>query len=205
MYIVRGQLRSNMQTLGLSDSTPRSESRLKSLFWPSIRTASDVDYIGVQGYWLCTILAVASFVFLTAARHPLIGAVMLPFFYVGGVGIREHSRYAATIVLVVYVADSLASFPLILGPQAVGRAIFAALLLSNFRATWITSRWKPETKEATPPPRLAETWTDKFEDRLPSRLWPGVRVPYYVLSGSVLLLYGIGLAVKWSANSASDH
>jgi hypothetical protein len=39
-----------MQTLGLSDSTPRTESRLKSLFWPTIQTGSDVDYLGAQGY-----------------------------------------------------------------------------------------------------------------------------------------------------------
>jgi hypothetical protein len=37
-----------MQTLGLSDSMPRSESRLKSLFWPSIESSSDVDYLGAQ-------------------------------------------------------------------------------------------------------------------------------------------------------------
>src|SRR6266436_4591073 len=37
-----------MQTLGLSDSTPRSESRLKSLFWPSIQSSSDVDYLGAR-------------------------------------------------------------------------------------------------------------------------------------------------------------
>jgi len=45
-----------MQTLGLSDSTIRSESRLKSLFWPSIQSGADVDYLAVQGFWVCTML-----------------------------------------------------------------------------------------------------------------------------------------------------
>lgn len=40
-----------METLNLSDSTPRSESRLKSLFWPSIQNGADVDYLGTPGYW----------------------------------------------------------------------------------------------------------------------------------------------------------
>lgn len=45
-----------MQTLGLSDSTVRTEGRLKSLFWPSIQTGADVDYLAVQGFWVCTIV-----------------------------------------------------------------------------------------------------------------------------------------------------
>ena len=41
-----------MQTLGLTDSAPRTEGRLKSLFWPSIKTGDDVDYLGTQGFWV---------------------------------------------------------------------------------------------------------------------------------------------------------
>src|SRR5258708_5436806 len=65
-----------MQTLGLSESAPRSEGRLKSLFWPSIQTGSDVDYLGAQGYWVCTFAALLSFVFSTASGHPLMGALV---------------------------------------------------------------------------------------------------------------------------------
>src|SRR5438045_1619006 len=46
-----------MQILGLSDSTPRTESRIKSLFWPSIRSEVDIDYITKQGFWLCVVVA----------------------------------------------------------------------------------------------------------------------------------------------------
>jgi hypothetical protein len=53
-----------MEILGLAESTPKTESRLKSLFWPSIQSGADVDYLGAQGYWVCTIVAVMSFVFL---------------------------------------------------------------------------------------------------------------------------------------------
>jgi hypothetical protein len=58
-----------MQTLGLSDSMPRSESRLKSLFWPSIQSSSDVDYLGAQGYWVCAVIAVLSFVVLAVSSR----------------------------------------------------------------------------------------------------------------------------------------
>jgi hypothetical protein len=61
-----------MQTLGISDSTSRSESRLKSLFWPSIESGADVDYLAVQGYWVCTVVAALSFVFLFVAHQPVL-------------------------------------------------------------------------------------------------------------------------------------
>jgi hypothetical protein len=35
-----------VETLNLSGSSARSESRLKSLFWPQIENGSDVDYLG---------------------------------------------------------------------------------------------------------------------------------------------------------------
>jgi hypothetical protein len=52
-----------MQILGLSDSTPRSESRFKTLFWPSIRHEYDVDHVTRQGFWICLVVAIATLVF----------------------------------------------------------------------------------------------------------------------------------------------
>jgi hypothetical protein len=179
--------RHKMQTLGLSDLTPRSESRLKSLFWPSIHTASDVDYLGAQGYWVCAIIAALSFVLLAFTGQWITGAVVLLFYFVGGVGVRERSQYAAVIVLVMYVLDTLVT-----GPSIV-RVIVGALLLSNLRATWIASRWKPESDEGVLPPRLDETWSDRFADALPTWLWPKVRIPYYIFSFCLLALVVIGL------------
>jgi hypothetical protein len=180
-----------MQTLGLSDSTLRSESRLKSLFWPSIHTGSDVDYLGAQGYWVCAVVAVFSFIFLVISGHAIIGTIVLLFYYLGGVGVRERSRYAAAVVVGMYVMDMVAAGPMA-GPIVV-RVLVAALLLSNLRATWIAWHWKAESEEAMLPPRLGETWGDKFADKLPMWLWPKVRVPYYVPSGCYLVLAAIGL------------
>ncbi len=68
-----------METLGLSDSSQRSDGRLKSLFWPSIQNGTDVDYLGTQGYWVCTIAAVLSCVFLVINNQPITGAAVLLF------------------------------------------------------------------------------------------------------------------------------
>ncbi|MBZ5572395.1 MAG: hypothetical protein LAO09_11025 [Acidobacteriia bacterium] len=178
-----------MQTLGISDSTPRTESRLKSLFWPSIQTGSDVDYLGAQGYWVCTVVSVLSFVFLVVSGQPISGIFVLLFYYLGGVGVRERSRYAATVVLLAYVGDTLET------GLGVLRVLIGALLLSNLRATWIASRWKPASEEAILPPRLSETWADKLADRLPMWLWPKVRIAYYVFSVCFLVVLALGLAI----------
>src|SRR5258708_33232951 len=137
-----------MQWLCLSHARPRPGSRLKSLFWPSIQTGSDVGYLGAQGYWVCALGAGFSLAFSAIAAHAIVGALVCLFYYLGGVGVRERSRYAAAAVLAMYVAGMLVS------GGGVVNAIVAALLLSNLRATWIASHWQPESDEAILPPRF---------------------------------------------------
>jgi hypothetical protein len=158
-----------MQTLGLSASTLRTESRLKSLFWPSIQSSSDVDYLGAQGYWVCTIVALLSAALLTFAGRPMIGAVVFLFYYIGGVGVRERSACAAAVVLLMYILDTLVT-----GPGVVS-VLIAALLFSNLRATWTASSWKLDSDAATLPPRFADTWSDRFADKVP---------PFFVAQGT---------------------
>ncbi len=88
----------------------------------------------------------------------------------------------------MYLLDTLLS-------PGVIRILFAALLLSNLRATWIASGWKPGSEEAFLPPRLNETWTDKFRDMLPGWLWPKARIFYYIFSAAFLLLAAFGVVM----------
>jgi len=177
-----------MQTLGISNSTPPSENRLKSLFWPSIQTGDDVDYLGTQGYWVCAIIAVFSLVTVLMQGHVIMGPLFFLYYYLGGVGVREHSRYAAAVVLIMFVVDT------VLAPGAL-KVFLDAVLLSNLRATWIAASWKPESTEAAMPIRLSETWGDKFADKLPMWLWPKVRVLYYVYSATLLAFTFIGVVM----------
>ena len=177
-----------MQTLGLSDAMPRSEGRLKSLFWPSVQSSNDVDYLGAQGYWVCAIVGLISGVFLVFLGSPWVGALVFAFYFLSGVGVRERSQYAAGCVFVAYFADML------VGGLGIVKIVLCALLLANFRATWMASRWKPDSAEAVPPPRWNQSWSDKFADKLPAWLWPKVRYPYYTLSVFYLGLLGLGIA-----------
>jgi hypothetical protein len=183
-----------MQTLGLSDSTTRSESRLKSLFWPSIESGADVDYLAVQGFWVCTIVGTMSLVLLTLGSHPITGVLVFLLFHLGGIGVREHNPFAATIMLVYYMVDFLASALFLLSPAiGVVRIIIIALLLSNVRATWIADHWKPDSEETALPPRFGETFVDKLADRWPAFVWPKVKLLYYIFSVGYLALTVAGL------------
>ena|SRR5437868_942293 len=187
-----------MQTLGLSDSTTRTENRLKSLFWPSIQSGADVDYLAVQGFWVCTFVGLASFVVLAFLAHqPINGILVFLLFHLGGVGVREHNPFAAAILLVYYVVDFLASFLLLAVNPGIGvlRAIITALLLSNLRATWIASGWKTDSEEAALPPRLEETFLDKLADKWPAFIWPRIKIVYYIFSFGYLVLVVAGLIV----------
>jgi len=170
-----------MQTLGVSDSTPQAENLLKRLFWPSIRTGSDVDTLASQGYWICVIVALFAVLTGALAGHPISGLCLLLYYYLGGVGVRQHSCFAAVVVFVMFVANT------VLSPGIL--AIFGCvLLLSVLRATFIASFWEPRTVEAEMPMRFSETWGDKFADKVPASLWPKVRVVYYIFSTGFLAL-----------------
>jgi hypothetical protein len=178
-----------MQTLGLSDSTTRSESRLKSLFWPSIQSGADVDYLAVQGFWVCTISGAVSLIFLAISGQPVSGVLVLLLFHFGGVGVREHNPFAAAMVLIYFVLDTFVT------GIGVVRIIIGALLLSNLRATWIADHWKPDSEEAALPPRLGESLSDRFSDKWPAFIWPKVRVLYYIYSVGLLAVAVAGLIV----------
>jgi hypothetical protein len=178
-----------MQTLGLSDSTPRTESRLKSLFWPSIQSGADADYLAVQGFWVCTIVGFMSLAFLALAHHPVTGALVFLLFHFGGIGVREHNPYAAAVMLTYFVLDTLVS------GIGVVRIIVTALLLSNVRATWIAAGWTADSEEAALPPRLSETFFDQLADKWPGFIWPKVKWLYYVFSFAFLALVVAGLIV----------
>jgi hypothetical protein len=126
---------------------------------------------------------------LFALRQPITGVLVLLYYYLGGVGVRERSRFAATAVFLMFAVD------LVLSPFSILRVLLTALLLSNLRATWIAALWRPESEEAALPPRLSTTWGDKFADRFPMWLWPKVRVFYYLYAVCLFVLVDVGLAV----------
>ncbi len=161
-----------MQTLGISDSTPRTEGRLKVLFWPTIRNDGDFDYITEQGFWVCFIVAVVTLVFGIFTHSPFWGGFESLFYFLAGVGVRQRNKLAAITAFVGYLLSALVLQRYAGNGFGIVRVIFLALLLSNIRGIWLSSRWKKAGDVAEEPIRLKETIFDKLSDQLPSRIWP---------------------------------
>ena len=177
-----------MQTLGVSEPTAQSDGRLKNLFWPTIHSASDVDTLGTQGFWICAVVAALSLITTAIAGQPVMGVLMAVYFYLGGVEVRQHSVYSAIVVFIMFLASTVAS-------PGILNVILTAVLLSTLRATFIASFWEPEKVEAEMPIRLSETWGDKIADQWPMWLWPRIRIVYYIYSAGFLSIVLLGLTI----------
>jgi|HubBroStandDraft_4_1064222.scaffolds.fasta_scaffold95906_2 hypothetical protein len=164
-----------MQILGLSDSTPRTEGRLKALFWPTIRNDGDLEYITEQGFWVCFIVAVLTLVFNVFTRSLLLGGLDCLFYFLAGVGVRQRSNVAAITAFVAYVLAWFVIQRYTGNGFSVIRLIFSALLLSNIRGIWLSSRWEKTAEGEAAPPRLNQTIFDKLSDQLPPRIWPAAK------------------------------
>jgi hypothetical protein len=176
-----------VQTLGLSDSTPKAENRLKTLFWPAIRHETDVDHVTRQGFWVCLVVACLTLV-LGAFQGPAFfvgGCLDAAFFFLSGVGVRMRSVLAAACAFLVYLLTTFVA-----GFGGV-RLVFIALLLANLRGTWLSARWRASQTEPPPVP-LSETLADKLSDQLPISIWPVGRFFYYILAALEIVFIVIG-------------
>jgi hypothetical protein len=186
-----------MQSLGLSGDSQRSDGRLKSIFWPTVQNAWDVDSLGRQGFWICLIIAAFQLVVSVFTGNPIMmitGALAGLAFLIGGMGVREGNWPAAAMVFAIFFVGllySLASgqFPGMLSIIAAG------LLLSNLRAAFLASEWRPAGVDEDRPMRFNETLGDKLADQLPAKAWPLLQVPFFALAGLLLLLSLIGLGI----------
>jgi len=203
-----------MQSLNLSGTEKKSDGPIKSLLWPTVDNAWDVDYLGQQGFWICLVIAILSLAInaFTALNSPfqmvpkvtlILSVIESLVYFIGGMGVRQASPGAAITVFGLYATEHLA-----LGQISVIVIIVAAVLLSNARATVFASRWKPASEDEDRPSRFNETFRDKLVDQLPPRAWPILRYPFYLLAASLLLLlisgFTLGILHKSSQTPNED-
>jgi hypothetical protein len=184
-----------MQTLGLSSESKRSDGVLKSIFWPTVENAWDVDYLGRQGLTICTVVAVFEMVVSLLPGNGLIlifGAAAALIFLMGGIGVRESSWPAAAMVFCIYVGGILTVMAQ--GrPPSILAILVAGLLLTNARATILAALWKPAGPDEDKPTRFDETLMDQLTDQLPAKTWPVLRYFFYFFASIYLLFLFAGL------------
>jgi hypothetical protein len=188
-----------MQTLGLFGESQRSDGRLKSIFWPTVQNSWDVDSLGRQGFWICLITAAFQLVVSLFTGSPIlivIGTMTALAFLIGGMGVRQNNWPAAAMVFALFFVGLLYS-------MAIGRfpgilAIIAAgILLSNVRAAFLASEWRPAGEEEDKPTRFNETVGDKLADQLPTNAWPLLQISFFALTAVLLLLSLFVLAQRF--------
>jgi len=88
-----------METLGLSGPPVRNENIFRRIFWPSADSV-DADMLGQQGFWICLLLALLTVIEATFRGHVLLGVLFAIFYFLGGIGVREHDIASAISVTV---------------------------------------------------------------------------------------------------------
>ena len=194
-----------MQTLGLASEQKPTDGMFKRLFWPTIENQYDVDLMGVQGFWVCTVCAVLSMILLIATGNALIGILIGITFFLGGMGVRERSIAAAVLVFGCYALDKVLSIESLVltgvhtgGNPLIGVVAFM-LLLANVRGTILARKWRVQAERggyvADPdamPERTTSTLPDKMANVMPAKLWPGAKFVFFPLAG---LLLGFSLVL----------
>jgi hypothetical protein len=170
-----------MGYLGLDETPVKDDNLFQRLFWPS-DNASDTDALGVQGLWICMIVAALSTIWLLVAGSVVTALITLAFFVLGGIGVREHSVPAAVLVAFAYLVGIVGN--IFLGiPPGVLPIIAATMLLTNIRATHIANRWAKDGDPSAMPERRQETVLDRFVDQMPSKVWPAARFGFFCVAG----------------------
>ncbi len=169
-----------MSILGLSGEASREENIFKRIFWPA-NQPYEADSLGQQGLWVCIVVAVIAAAVSVLTGHPLIAVLMLLFYWLGGMGVREHSVAAAVLVALGYLASG--AIVVLLG-RSLGLLdiAIACVLLANVRGTVIASRWKKVADPDLFPQRLNTTFSDKLIDQWPARFWPSGRFSFFAVA-----------------------
>ena len=194
-----------MQTLGLSSESKRTDGRLKSIFWPTVENAWDVNYLGQQGFWICLVIGAVQMAGALLVGSPLFiifGVIAFLIFFIGGMGVREASWPAAAIVFTIFLAGNVNSIAMGSSPSVLA-VICAGILLSNVRAAFLASEWRPASPDEDRPTRFNETFADKLVDQLPAKAWPILKVPFFIIASLDLLLILAGFAMQIARRSGA--
>jgi hypothetical protein len=187
-----------MQTLGLSSQPQPADNLFKRLFWPAIESQYDVDLLGQQGFWVCTIVAVLSLVVMIILGTPITGVFAALAFFLGGCGVRQRSVAAAVLVFSLYLVNFVGGIAIGAFGNPLIQGVVLMLLFANVRATVLSHRWMAQPIDPIDqefPERSMTTITDRFANKLPAVLWPRTRYVFFPLAGILLLLTVAGVVV----------
>jgi signal peptidase I len=187
-----------MQTLGLSDSTPKTSSRIKELFWPKI----DDEVAAVTAarnamYASFAIAAGTAFAALAGGNYSVWVDVAL--YVMIGIGVRQLSRTAALTGFILYGLSWLLVPGSMLSGAIAIRLILTALLLNGVRAAaYAHLAHKEHAIETVANPAVDTTGQSRASvavQNLPNRLWPLLKGPFFVSLYALVFLNLLSLSL----------
>jgi hypothetical protein len=98
-----------MQTLGLSDSTPKSEGRLRALLWPSIRSDVAASTVAQNAMYAGVGVGAVTTIFVLLRIAPVSALLDAVLFVILGFGARQFSITASILALLLYVTNVVTS------------------------------------------------------------------------------------------------
>ena len=179
-----------MQTLGLSDSTPKTSSRIKELFWPKIDDEVAAVTAARNAMYASFLIAAGTALAVFAVPQNYGIWIDVALYVMVGIGVRQLSRTAALTGFILYGLSWLLVPGSMLSGAIVIRLILTALLLNGVRAaSYAHLVHKEHAIEGVANPALDTTGLSRASvavENLPSRLWPILKGPFFVS------LYGLG-------------
>lgn len=194
-----------METLGLSGPPVSNENIFKRIFWPSSDSV-DADMLGQQGFWICLIIAVVDLAPQLFRGEILAGVFFASVYLLGGIGVREHDILAAIGVSLVYLVQVIGVVVMMRRPPGLLDLFIVVLLVTNIRGCWIASKWVKAGDPNLLPARMNATWRDRLVDQMPAKVWPRVRVIFYIIAALTLFLtvWGVIAAVLHGPGAIID-
>ena len=187
-----------MQTLGLSSQQQPTDNLFKRLFWPAIESQYDVDLLGQQGFWVCTVVAAFSLAVMVVLGTPLTGFFSALVFFLGGCGVRQRSVAASAMVFFLYLVNLVGGIAIGSFGNPLIQGVILMLLFANIRATVLSRRWMAQPVEPIDqefPERSMETMSDRFANKLPAAVWPNGLYVFFPVAGILLLLTVAGVVI----------
>ena len=140
-----------MQTLGLSDSTPKPTSRLKDLFRPDLSSEVAARTVCYSASWACLIIAALGAILSFFIEYASVFDAAL--FFLIGLGLRKAWRTAAIAGFALYLAEQV--FFVANGHVPSVVAVFIVIILFNgVRASFAYQKLR---RIHQPPPAPSQT------------------------------------------------
>ena len=174
-----------MQTLGLSDSTPKSEGRLRALLWPTIVSDVAASTVGQNALYACVGVGALTIILVVLRIAPVDSLLDAALFLMLGIGVRQFSMAASILALLLYVTNVAMSIAHgVIGAGGVVAVIITSLFISSVRAALFMRRHKGALQ------------IDKW-----ARIWKWTRPVVFTLCGITLLLVTVSFFIPAETGS----